>query len=211
MVDGPDPALRQEPSDPRLRESSDSTSSMRWIFKSMIIKEIIQIGNPILSRKSNFVVKVDSEETQRVIKNLVDSMRYHNLIGIAASQIGEKIRVFVTEARKTKYRNLEKDKLRVYINPKIIWSSKNQVVIYEGCGSVAYAKLFAPVKRPEKIIIEAFDENGDKFKLEADGMLGRVIQHEYDHLYGIIFTEKILDIKKIMSSEEYKKKMASKK
>jgi len=176
----------------------------------MIIKEIIQIGNPILSQKSKPVVKIDSEKTQRVIKNLIDSIRYHNLIGIAASQIGEKLRVFVTEVRKTKYRSLEKDKLRVYINPKIVWSSKKEVVIYEGCGSVAYAKLFAPVRRPEKIIIEAFDERGNKFKLEADGMLGRVIQHEYDHLDGIEFTEKILDIRKIMSSEEYKKRIALK-
>lgn len=177
----------------------------------MIIKEIVQIGNPILSQKSKFVVKIDSKETQRVIKNLVDSTRYHGLIGMAASQIGEKLRVFVTEVRKTEYRNLEKDKFRVYINPKIVWSSKKEVVIYEGCGSVAYAKLFAPVKRPEKIIIEAFDESGNKFKLEADGMLSRVIQHEYDHLDGIEFTEKILDIRKIMSSEEYKKRIVLKK
>ena len=177
----------------------------------MIIKEIIQIGNPILSRKSKFVAKINSEETQRVIKNLVDSMRHHNLIGIAASQIGEKLRVFVTEVRKTKYRNLKKDKLRAYINPKIVWLSKKEIVIYEGCGSVAYAKLFAPVKRPEKIIIEALDENGNKFKLEADGMIGRVIQNEYDHLDGIEFTEKILDMRMIMSSEEYKKKIALKK
>lgn len=177
----------------------------------MIIKEIIQVGNPILSRGSKFVAKINSEETQRVIKNLVDSMRFHDLIGIAASQIGEKLRIFVTEVRKTKYRNIEKDRLRVYINSKIIWSSKREIVIYEGCGSVAYAKLFAPVKRPEKIVIKAFDENGNKFRLKADGMLGRVIQHEYDHLDGIEFTEKITDIKLIMSSEEYKKMVASKK
>jgi peptide deformylase len=177
----------------------------------MIIKEIIQLGNPLLSRKSEFVTKITSAETQRVIKNLVDSMRHHDLIGMAASQIGEKLRIFVTEVRKTKLRNLEKDKLRVYINPKITWSSKKQVVIYEGCGSVAYAKLFAPVKRPEKIIVEAFDENGSKFRLEADGILSRVIQHEYDHLNDIEFTQKIIDMKKIMSSEEYKKRGASKK
>ncbi|PIP29312.1 peptide deformylase [Candidatus Kuenenbacteria bacterium CG23_combo_of_CG06-09_8_20_14_all_36_9] len=174
----------------------------------MIIKEIIQIGNPILNRKSKFVAKIHSEDAQRVIKNLTDSMRFHNLIGIAASQIGEKFRIFVTEVRKTKYRNLKKDQLRIYINPKIIWSSKKQVVICEGCGSVAYAKLFAPVKRPEKIIIEAFDENGNKFKLKAGGMLGRVIQHEYDHLDGVEFTEKITDMRKTMSLGEYKK-MAS--
>ena len=176
----------------------------------MIIKEIIQIGNPILNRPSKFVARVDDAETQRVITNLVDSVRYHDLIGIAASQIGGKLRIFVTEVRKTKYRNLKKDKLRVYINPEIVWSSKKQVVIYEGCGSVAYAKLFAPVRRPEKIIIEASDETGNKFRLEASGMLGRVIQHEYDHLNGIEFTEKITDMRKIMSSEEYQKMVASK-
>lgn len=171
----------------------------------MIIKEIIQIGNPILSRKSEFVIDLGAKETQKVIANLTDSVRYHDLIGMAASQIGEKLRIFVTEVRKTKYRNLKADKLRIYINPKIIWSSKKEVVIYEGCGSVAYAKLFAPVKRPEKIIIKAIDENGNGFELKADGMLSRVIQHEYDHLNGVEFTEKITDMRKIMSSEEYKK------
>lgn len=176
----------------------------------MIIKKIIQIGNPILSQKSKFVANIDIEKTQRVVKNLVDSMRYHDLIGIASSQIGEKLRIFVTEVRKTKYRNLPTDKLRVYINPKIVWSSKKQVVVYEGCGSVAYAKLFAPVKRPERIIIKAHDENGNKFSFKSGDMLARVIQHEYDHLNGVEFTEKITDMRKIMSSEEYKKMMASK-
>jgi len=171
----------------------------------MIIKKIIQIGNPILNRKSEVVVSIDSKEVKKVIKNLTDSVRYHNLIGMAASQIGEKLKIFVTEVRKTKYRNLNTDKLRVYINPKITWLSKKEVVIYEGCGSVAYAKLFAPVKRPEKIIIKALDKNGNKFEFKADGILSRVIQHEYDHLNGIEFTEKITDMRKIMSSEEYRK------
>ncbi|MFA5048090.1 MAG: peptide deformylase [Patescibacteria group bacterium] len=175
----------------------------------MIIKNIIQIGNPILSQKSKTVTAIDGPETQRVIKNLVDSVRYHGLVGMAASQIGEKLRIFVTEVRSTKYRKLKIDKLRTYVNPKIVWSSKKQVIIYEGCGSVAYAKLFAPVRRPEKIIIEALDAKGKKFRLEADGMLGRVIQHEYDHLDGVEFTEKITDMRKIMSLEEYKKMVSS--
>lgn len=177
----------------------------------MIIKKIIQIGNPILSRQSKFVTSIDSVKTKQVITNLIDSVRYHDLIGIAASQIGEKLRIFVTEVRKTKYRNLKTDKLRVYINPKIVWSSKKEIVIYEGCGSVAYAKFFAPVRRPEKIIIEAVDENGKKFRLKAEGMLARVIQHEYDHLNGIEFTEKITDMRKIMSLEEYRKRIVAKK
>jgi len=177
----------------------------------MIIRDIIQIGNPILSKKSKFVYKIDSKETKRIFKNLVDTMHFHDLIGISASQIGEKSRIFVTEVRKTVARNPRTiDKLRVYINPKITWLSKRENVIYEACGSVAYSELFAPVKRPKKIIIEAFDEKGKKFILKADGLLGRVIQHEYDHLDGIEFTEKITDMRKIMSKGEYIKRIASK-
>ncbi len=177
----------------------------------MIIKEITQIGNSLLHQKSKFVININNKDTHRVIKNLVDSMRYHNLIGMAASQIGEKFSIFVTEVRKTKYRNLKKDKLRIYINPKIIWLSKKKVVFNEGCGSVAYAQLFAPVKRPEKVEVEAFDENGNKFRFKSEGMLSRVIQHEIDHLNGIEFIEKVKDPKLYMSSGEYKKKMTIKK
>ncbi|MEX2411467.1 MAG: peptide deformylase [Candidatus Paceibacterota bacterium] len=173
----------------------------------MIIKEITQIGDPILHQKSKFVTKINSEDIQRVIKNLIDSMRYHNLIGIAAPQIGENLRIFVTEVRKTKYRNLKKDKLRVYVNPEIVWLSKKEVLFDEGCGSVAYAQLFAPVKRPEKVEVKAFDENGNEFIFKADGMLSRVIQHELDHLNGIEFIEKVKDPKSYMSSGEHKKKM----
>lgn len=178
----------------------------------MIIKEVVQIGNPLLSQKSKKVKGLTSEKTQKVVKNLIDSMHYHGLVGMAASQIGEKFRIFVTEIRKTPYRNPKDiDKLRVYINPKIVWFSKKEVISYEGCGSVAYAKFFAPVKRPKKVVIEAFNDKGIKFKLNADRLLSRVIQHEYDHLNGIEFTEKITDIKKSMSLEEYKKRIVSKK
>jgi peptide deformylase len=173
----------------------------------MIAKEIIQIGNPLLKQKALFVSDINSKKVKSTIQNLVDTMRHYNLIGIAASQIGDNSRMFVTEVRKTKTRNPEKDdKLRIYSNPRIVWESKKRVVIYEGCGSVAYGKFFGPVKRPEKVIIEAFDRDGNKFRLESEGLLARVIQHEYDHLKGIEFTEKITDMRKVMSSEEYRKR-----
>lgn len=175
----------------------------------MIIKEVVQVGNPLLRGKSKSVKDVKSKEAKRVIKNLVDSMRYHGLVGMAASQIGEKVRIFVTEPKRTEIRKDLKDvdELKIYINPKITWKSKKEVVMYEGCGSVAYAELFGPVKRPEKIEIEAFDEKGKKFKIKTGGFLARVIQHEYDHLDGIEFTEKITDMRKIMSEGEFRKKM----
>jgi len=91
----------------------------------------------------------------------------------------------------------------VYINPKIINSSQEGVVIYEGCGSVLNGKLFGPVSRPKQITIEAFELDGKKFQFTAEGILGRVIQHEYDHMFGIEFLEKISDYKKLMTVEWY--------
>lgn len=153
---------------------------------------------------------VKSKETKKVIKDLKDTIKNHELIGLAANQIGSDLRIFVTQIRSTKYRKLKEDKLRVYINPKIIWKSKKQVFIHESCGSVAYTQLFAPVKRPEKIEIEALDENGEKFRMKADGILARVIQHEIDHLDGRTFLDRVQNSKSFMSSEEYQKKIRAK-
>ena len=130
-------------------------------------------------------------------------MRFEDLVGIAAPQIGENVRIFVTEVRETKYRKEGADKLRVFINPKIINVSEETNEDYEGCGSVASAQLFAPVRRPEEITVEAIDESGNTFTYTAKGLLARVIQHEIDHLDGILFSEKISNLKKIMSREEY--------
>lgn len=170
----------------------------------MIIKNLSQIGNENLRKKSVAVLDVNSKKIKATIKDLIDSLKYHNIIGIAAPQIDKNIRIFISEIRKTPSRNPKNtDKLRIYINPKIIWKSKKEVTDYEGCGSVVYGKLFGPVKRPAEVIIEAIDQNGEKFELRAGGLLSRVIQHEYDHLDGILFTDKLTDVKKILSREEY--------
>lgn len=135
-----------------------------------------------------------------------------DLIGIAAPQIGKNFQIFITEPRKTKARRGDQvDKLRIYINPKIVEYSKIENIIYEGCGSVARGTLFGPIKRPAQITIEAFDEKGKKFRLTTNGILGRVIQHEYDHLYGIEFTEKLIDIRKLIDVEIYRKKIKNSK
>lgn len=177
----------------------------------MIIEHIIQIWNPILSKKSTQVKDFNSLETKNIIENLIDTMRANNLIGMASWQIWAKKRIFVTEVRKTSFRNShDVGKLTIYINPKIIRKSKLECVIYEWCWSVAYSKLFAPVRRPKEIIIQASDRYWKIFQIKADWLLSRVIQHEYDHLDGIEFTEKILDIKKIMSSEEYIQRIVKK-
>lgn len=174
----------------------------------MAVRDILQIGNPRLKAKNRAIKKFGSPRLKQVVKDLVETMHQNDLIGLAAPQIGENYQILVTAPRETKTRTADQaDRLRVYINPKIVYSSKEENVIYEGCGSVAHGDLFGPVKRPKQVVIEAYDQNRQKFHLRCDGLLARVIQHEYDHLSGIEFTEKIIDYKKLMNRDFYIKEI----
>ena len=169
------------------------------------IKQSLQVGNKVIRARARKVARISSRETKKVIKNLVDSMRHHNLVGMAAPQIGKGLRIFVSEIRKTLYRkkNFKKDKLRVFINPRIIKKSSHQVISYEGCGSVASGMLFGQVKRPSSLKIKAFDNKGGSFELSASGLLACIIQHEIDHLNGIVFLDRVTNTRTLLGREEY--------
>ncbi len=178
----------------------------------MAVRKTIQIGDPKLKAKNTEIRDFYNPKIKKVVKDLQDTMIKHDLVGLAAPQIGYNLRIFITLPRKTKARKLPKgDELRVYINPKIVKFSKKQNIIYEGCGSVLNGNLFGPVKRAEEILIEAYDEKSGKFQLRCDGILARVIQHEYDHMFGIEFTEKIYDYKNLMAKEFYIKNIRNSK
>jgi len=172
----------------------------------MAVRKVIMAGDPLLKAKNKLVKDPKSPKIQKLIKELITTNKKAGLIGIAASQIGENHMVFITYPINTKERKLGKtDKLRVYINPKITYFSKKQNVIYEGCGSVADGAIFGPVIRPEEVEVQAIDEEGQKFSLRANGILGRVIQHENDHLHGIEFIQKVSDYGKIVVQAHYRK------
>lgn len=178
----------------------------------MAAKKVIQAGDGHLKSKNKMVLNVKSVKTQKLIKNLVQSMKKAGLIGIAANQIGQNYRIFVTFPRFTKSRRIGKgDRLRVYINPKLTFKSKTKTLIYEGCGSVADGAIFGPVLRPGEVEIEASNEKGKKFRLRADGILARVIQHEMDHLEGVEFIQKVSDYSKIIVEDYYRKKVRNSK
>lgn len=179
----------------------------------MAVRNILQIGDSRLKAKNHFVSDFNNSKLKKVVKDLVETIHAGGIfIGIAAPQIGENYQIIVTELKETKTRAGDQlDKLRVYINPKIVFYSKNKDVAYEGCGSVAHADLYGQVKRPREIIIEAFNPDRHKFRLRCDGLLARVIQHEYDHLSGIEFTERIINYKKLMNRDFYIKKIKNSK
>lgn len=175
---------------------------------SLKIKPAVQVGDPVIRGKAKKVMNIASPETRSVIASLVAHMRHHGLIGMAAPQIGSDLQIFVTEIRKTATRKTVKETsaLQVYINPRILSLSKVETLLYEGCGSLAHGQLFGPVKRPSKVTVQAFDEHGELFILPADGLLAKCIQHEYDHLQGIVCIDKFTDTRKVMCREEYLKR-----
>lgn len=172
----------------------------------MIIKHVSQIGEPVIRTKAKKILSFGVVKTRRMITDLKDSMRHYHLVGMAGPQIGVSLQVFVTEIRKTSIRRTKQvDPFRIFINPKVIYRSKETSVDFEGCGSVAEAQLFGPVARPAKVRIKAQDITGAWFTLTASGLLARVIQHELDHLNGIVFIDRVRDNRKLISRFVYQK------
>lgn len=166
-----------------------------------MIKPLVQIGDPRVRVKSKNIKlsEINSPEVKRLIKNLTDTMRKTGLIGIAAPQIGVNLNVFVTELRPTSSRaNIKiRDKLRVFINPRLVDLTGRETVLMEGCGSLSFGGLFGPVRRPSRVTVAALNEQGEKFELKATGLMAKLIQHEYDHLQGIICLDKFIETRKV--------------
>src|SRR3989338_6347767 len=172
----------------------------------MAIKKTFQIGSEPIRSRSAAVENVSSKKIQRIVRDLVDTMRYENLVSMAAPQIGERQRIFVSEIRTTTIKKkLPEDKLRIFINPHIVSNSKSEVDGYEGCGSVGLANLFGPVKRFREVTVKALDGRGKSFELKATGLLARIIQHEIDHLNGTVFIDKVKNTQQLLGREEYMK------
>ncbi len=170
----------------------------------MAIKKTTQIGDPVIRAKARTLAADDvaAAGVRRIVRDLIDSMRAHDLVGMAAPQIGVGARIFVTEIRETPTRRgVGTDPVRVFINPRIVRRSVRQVSDYEGCGSVAYAGLFGPVARAEAVTVTARDAKGRGFTLRAHGLLARIIQHENDHLDGIVFLDRMKDMKGLVARE----------
>jgi peptide deformylase len=169
-----------------------------------MIRRVIEAGEPRLKLTNKQISNFKLARVKKLIKDLSDTMYKTDLIGIAAPQVGENWQIFVTHPRNTGARKLVRaDKLRVFINPEIVQQSKIKSVIYEGCGSLG--DVYGPVLRSKEITVEAFDQNGQKFSLCCDGILARVIQHEYDHLRQTEFIQKVSDYNKIVVKKYYRK------
>ena len=149
----------------------------------MAIKKIISYGDEILRKKSKEVSKI-SKKIQTLVQDLLETMYAKNGVGLAAPQIGENLRVFVIDVST----NNEPLCPLVFINPKIIKKS-GAINSYEGC--LSFPEAYTNVRRYKNVMVKALDIHGKPFVKEAtDGsLLARAIQHEFDHLDGILFID----------------------
>lgn len=171
----------------------------------MAVRKTVQIGEPVLRETAKKVDSVSNPSVKVVIQDLVDTMREKELVGIAAPQLGESLRIFVSEIRETKFRTKEEvEPLTIYINPEIVSVSHETKLGYEGCGSVAHSGLFGQVERAREVTVKFTDETGVSREMNASGLLARIIQHENDHLNGVMFTD-LCDPRTLVDREYYLK------
>jgi len=157
----------------------------------MAIKPIITEPNKILRQKSKEVDSVGKEE-QKLMDDMLDTMYDANGIGLAAIQIGIPKRIIVMDIAK----NDEKRNPLFFVNP-VIKNKNSELSTYEeGCLSVP--NYFAEIDRPKKCDVEYLDYNGEKKILNAEGLIATCIQHEMDHLEGILFIDYLSKLKKTM-------------
>ncbi len=166
----------------------------------MTARPILTAPDPRLQAVSTDVEKVDAE-IRKLVEDMAESMYAADGIGLAAVQIGVPKRVIVIDLDQR-----EKDGTKnpvAYINPKIIWASDEVAVFEEGCLSVP--EIWDDVERPARIRCEYLDRDGNKQTLEADGLLATCLQHEMDHLNGVLFIDHLSRLKRSMAIKKLTK------
>src|ERR1700760_3794751 len=164
----------------------------------MTIRPILTAPDPRLQAVSTDVEKVDAE-IRKLVDDMAESMYAADGIGLAAVQIGVPKRVIVIDLDQKE----GKKNPRAFINPKIIWASDEMAVFEEGCLSVP--EIWDDVERPAKIKAEYLDRDGKLKTLEADGLLAPCLQHEMDHLNGVLFIDHLSRLKKSMAIKKLTK------
>ena len=162
----------------------------------MAIRKILTEPNKILREKSLRVENVD-QDIQRLMDDMLETLYAAPGIGLAAIQVGVAKRIIVMDISRNRDKDKEPKKNPMYfVNPEITWKSEEKFTYEEGCLSVP--NQFAEIDRPKQCHVKYFDYNGQPQELKAEGLLATCIQHEIDHLEGILFIDYLSKLKKEM-------------
>jgi peptide deformylase len=164
----------------------------------MTVRPILIAPDPRLKAVSEPVETVDAE-IRKLAEDMADSMYAADGIGLAAIQIGVPKRVIVMDLDQKD----GKKNWRAFINPRITWASEETATFEEGCLSVP--EIWDDVERPARIKAEYLDLDGKKVEIEADGMLATCLQHEMDHLQGVLFIDHFSRLKRSMALKKLEK------
>jgi peptide deformylase len=154
------------------------------------------IGDKILRQKAAEVAEL-TDEIRKFIKNLIHTMYIEDGIGLAAPQVGRSLRIFVVDPYW--YKEGYDKNPRVMINPRFLEFSGEETE-EEGCLSLP--EIYGPVSRAEKVVIEGLNENFEKIQVEAEDLFARSLQHENDHLDGILFIDKVPTFKRMILNKK---------
>jgi peptide deformylase len=164
----------------------------------MSIKPLIILPDPLLRLVSKPVERVD-DGLRKLAANMLDTMYDAPGIGLAAIQVGEPLRVLVIDLAKED----EPPAPQIFINPEILERSDERSTYEEGCLSIP--DYYAEVERPANVRVKYLDENGKAHEIAAEGLLATCLQHEVDHLNGVLFIDHISKLKRDMVVKKFKK------
>ncbi len=159
-----------------------------------MIYPIVVYGDPVLKKKARDIEKGEID-VKELAEDMFETMYAAHGIGLAAPQIGKSIRMFVVDGTPMEEESLA-DFKKVFINPEILEETGEPWTFEEGCLSIP--NIREEIERPETLRIRYYDENWDAHEEEFDGMKARIIQHEYDHIQGVLFTDYLTPFKKRM-------------
>lgn len=162
----------------------------------MTVRKLHLLGSPVLRQRAEPVAVVD-DEVRRLVDDLFETMYAAKGVGLAANQVGLARRVAVVDVGE------ETPTPLVLINPRIVQQSADTDVAEEGCLSVP--EIFGDIERPMRVVVEALDREGRPVQLEADGYQARAIQHEIDHLDGILFLDHLSAVKRGLLLAKWKR------
>jgi peptide deformylase len=171
----------------------------------MAIREIRKYPDPVLRQKTGRVVTIDGA-IKRLIEDMVETMHDAPGVGLAANQVGVPLQVAVIDLS-TREDPARRHPLLVIINPEIL-SMEGAVIEEEGCLSIP--EYTETVKRAQKVKVRALDRDGSSFEIEAEGLLAKALQHEIDHLNGLLFVDRLSPLKKNIFKRRHRKAVAEK-
>ena len=172
----------------------------------MSILKVARLGHPVLRKITDKVdiEKISSKEIQRLIDDMIDTMREYEGIGLAAPQVHQSLQISAIESEKNpRYPGAPNIPLNIIINPEIVRMSEETVEGWESCLSVD--DLRGKVSRSTEVDVLAYNREGEKIILEASGFLAVVLQHEIDHLNGMVYLDRMKDFRTLSHMNEFQK------